>query len=133
MNRSVLKIIQTISILVMSVLTVILMLTVTKVQGNAKTINYSGIVRGGTQRLVKEELNGMQNDALIVQIDNILYSQMTGSGKFKIPQIPRSRTMGGAGLGLALVREIAHQHGGDVRVAESSSNGTRIELRLLLQ
>lgn len=71
----------------MSVLTVILMLTVTKVQGNAKTINYSGIVRGGTQRLVKEELNGMQNDALIVQIDNILYSQMTGSGKFRIPQI----------------------------------------------
>lgn len=42
----------------------------------------------------------------------------------------RSRMMGGAGLGLALVKEIAVQHGGDVRVAGSSDNGTTIELSL---
>ncbi len=42
----------------------------------------------------------------------------------------RSRSMGGAGLGLALVKEIAIQHGGDVRVASSSENGTNIELSL---
>ena len=42
----------------------------------------------------------------------------------------RSRMMGGAGLGLALVKEIAVQHGGDVRVADSSGNGTTIELSL---
>lgn len=42
----------------------------------------------------------------------------------------RSRMMGGAGLGLALVKEIAMQHGGDVRVADSSDNGTTIELSL---
>lgn len=42
----------------------------------------------------------------------------------------RSRMMGGAGLGLALVKEIAVQHGGDVRVAYSSDNGTTIELSL---
>lgn len=42
----------------------------------------------------------------------------------------RSRMMGGAGLGLALVKEIAVQHGGDVRVADSSDNGTTIELSL---
>ena len=38
--------------------------------------------------------------------------------------------MGGAGLGLALVKEIAVQHGGDVRVADSTDNGTTIELSL---
>lgn len=43
----------------------------------------------------------------------------------------RSRAMGGAGLGLALVREIARQHGGDVRVLQSSAQGTQIELSLL--
>ena len=32
----------------------------------------------------------------------------------------RSRDMGGAGLGLALVKEIARQHGGDVYVVQSS-------------
>lgn len=42
----------------------------------------------------------------------------------------RSRSMGGAGLGLALVKEIAIQHDGDVQVTDSSENGTRIELSL---
>lgn len=42
----------------------------------------------------------------------------------------RSREMGGAGLGLALVRKIARQHGGSVRVESSSPEGTRIVLSL---
>ncbi len=42
----------------------------------------------------------------------------------------RSRSMGGAGLGLALVKEIASQHGGTARVIESSENGTKIEMTL---
>lgn len=42
----------------------------------------------------------------------------------------RSRSMGGAGLGLALVKEIAVRHGGDVKVIESSNKGSSIELSL---
>ena len=42
----------------------------------------------------------------------------------------RSRTFGGAGLGLALVWEIAALHGGSVRVAESSDSGTTIAAEL---
>ncbi len=42
----------------------------------------------------------------------------------------RSREKGGVGLGLALVWEIAHLHGGDVRVRESDESGTKIELTL---
>ena len=42
----------------------------------------------------------------------------------------RSRSMGGAGLGLALVKEIAVRHGGDVKVIESSDRGSSIELSL---
>lgn len=42
----------------------------------------------------------------------------------------RSRSMGGAGLGLALVKEIAVRHGGDVKVVESSNKGSSIELSL---
>lgn len=44
----------------------------------------------------------------------------------------RSRAMGGAGLGLALVKNIADQHGGTVRVARSSEQGTEIQLTLPL-
>ena len=39
----------------------------------------------------------------------------------------RSRSMGGAGLGLALVKEIAIQHGGNVKVIQSTPENTIIE------
>lgn len=42
----------------------------------------------------------------------------------------RSRALGGAGLGLPMVREIAHLHGGDVCVKESSENGTIFQVIL---
>ena len=44
----------------------------------------------------------------------------------------RSRAMGGAGLGLALVNEIARQHGGEVKVLKSDKNGSTIALILPL-
>ena len=44
----------------------------------------------------------------------------------------RSRAMGGAGLGLALVNEIARQHGGQVKVLASSEQGSTIALVLPL-
>ena len=42
----------------------------------------------------------------------------------------RSRAMGGAGLGLALVSEIARQHNGQVKVTQSSEKGSTIALML---
>ena len=42
------------------------------------------------------------------------------------------RAMGGAGLGLALVTEIARQHGGQVKVLESNEKGSTIALMLPL-
>lgn len=44
----------------------------------------------------------------------------------------RSRAMGGAGLGLALVTEIARQHGGQVKVLKSNEKGSTIALMLPL-
>ena len=42
----------------------------------------------------------------------------------------RSRAMGGAGLGLALVDSIAREHGGSVKVLESNEKGSIIALML---
>ncbi len=44
----------------------------------------------------------------------------------------RARTDGGAGLGLALVREIATEHGGTVTLGQRAGGGTEAELRLPL-
>ena len=71
----------------------------------------------------------------------VLYVKDTGTGiqpenwenifaPFVREDKSRSRAMGGAGLGLALVRDIAGQHGGSVRIAQSSETGTEVVLTL---
>ena len=50
-------------------------------QGNARVINYAGVVRGATQRLVKQELKGQPNDVLIARLDGILTELATGEGE----------------------------------------------------
>ena len=73
-----------------------------------------------------------------------LYVQDTGTGirpenwesifdPFVREDKSRSRAMGGAGLGLALVRDIATKHGGSVQVAQSSPAGTEMVLTLPLK
>ena len=47
---------------------------------NARVINYTGVVRGATQRLVKEELKGRADDALIARLDGIMEELATGVG-----------------------------------------------------
>ena len=48
--------------------------------GYAKVINYSGIVRGGTQKLVKEELQGVRDEKLLNHLDSIMTELQTGKG-----------------------------------------------------
>ena len=59
------------------------------------------------------------------------YQQKIFAPFFRIDK-SRSRAMGGAGLGLALVSEIARQHGGEVKVLKSTKNGSTIALILPL-
>lgn len=70
-------------ILILLTLSFVLLSTVSFVsikhmQGNARVINYTGIVRGATQRLIKQELNHIQNDQLISDLDRILYGLGNG-------------------------------------------------------
>lgn len=48
--------------------------------GNARVINYTGYLRGGSQRLIKQELNGIENDTLLEELDQILAELRTGEG-----------------------------------------------------
>lgn len=50
-------------------------------QGNARVINYTGIIRGGTQKLIKQELNHDPNDALIADLDCNLQGLIQGDKK----------------------------------------------------
>jgi methyl-accepting chemotaxis protein len=69
--------------------------SIISMQGNARVVNFAGIVRGGTQKLIKEEIMGwhyMQdgdvteapdwypNDALLNKLDVIVNELLTGEG-----------------------------------------------------
>ncbi|WP_270814696.1 sensor domain-containing diguanylate cyclase [Hungatella effluvii] len=53
-------------------------------QGNARVINYIGIVRGATQRLIKKELNHDPDDELILYQDHILSGLLNGSDELDL-------------------------------------------------
>lgn len=50
--------------------------------GDAQVINYSGIIRGGTQKLIKNELVDVQDDDSIQYLNDILFDLETGKGEF---------------------------------------------------
>lgn len=61
--------------------------TIKNLQGNARIINYAGIVRGASQRLVKNELYHIQNEDLIEDIDEILEGLAYGNESLDLIQL----------------------------------------------
>ena len=55
-------------IVILIVLVAIMMVLIGKLQGTARVINYTGLVRGATQREVKLEITGNPNDESLYSI-----------------------------------------------------------------
>lgn len=70
-NRTIERFIQGLLMIVLIVLTTFMMIVVNKIQGNARVINYAGIIRGATQREIKLEISGNANNSLIRYLDDI--------------------------------------------------------------
>lgn len=64
--------------------------SINKVQSYGTLINYLGIVRGATQRLVKLELQHQPHDELIAYIDDIIYDLKNTDGKYGLEKIPNA-------------------------------------------
>lgn len=75
-------------LLLFCVTSVLSLITFTHMQGNARVINYAGIVRGATQRLVKQELNGIPNEALVAYLDGIIQELASGEGENGLIALP---------------------------------------------
>lgn len=84
MQKKIFPIILTAALLVSSLVSLFF---IHNLQGNAKVINYAGVVRGATQRLIKQELNHSPNDALIGQIEGILEELQTGHGEHGLTRL----------------------------------------------
>lgn len=53
---------------------------------DAKVINQSGVVRGGTQRSAKLELAGSPDDQLITKLDQLIEGLLNGSEELELPK-----------------------------------------------
>lgn len=84
MQKRMFPVILTIALLVSSLVSYFY---IYNLQGNAKVINYAGVVRGATQRLVKQELNHQPNDPLIDKIEGILENLQTGQGDYGLSRL----------------------------------------------
>ena len=56
--------------------------SITRIRNYGKLINYVGIVRGATQRVIKLETNDKQDDELIAYVDGIMEELLTGEGQY---------------------------------------------------
>ena len=72
MNQKLKTILQSVLILLLSVLVCLMMVQIERLQGTARVINYAGLVRGATQREVKLEITDNPNDELIQYLDDVL-------------------------------------------------------------
>ena len=57
---------------------------------NAKVVNYSGIVRGATQRIVKLELQDSPNEKLIAKMNKIVEGLINGDAEIGLPKARNS-------------------------------------------
>lgn len=73
-------------IIILFISNVILLNSIDVMQGDGKVINYSGTVRGGTQRLVKLELSNKQSDKLIEKLDSIINGLINGDETLGLPK-----------------------------------------------
>jgi diguanylate cyclase (GGDEF)-like protein len=81
-------------------ISVISLTSIRMLDGNGRIINFTGILRGASQKLIKEELMGYPNEELIRYLDEILRSLLEGNDE----------------LGLVVLRDRAYRTNmGEVR------------------
>jgi diguanylate cyclase (GGDEF)-like protein len=64
------------------------LMSISEQGGNARVVNYIGIVRGATQKLIKEEMYNNPDDALITRLDGIIDGLITGEGDNNLIALP---------------------------------------------
>ena len=86
-SKNIIGIIQSFLILILVVLIIFMMIQISRLQGTARVINYAGLVRGATQREVKLEITGNQNDELIKYLDDILLGLRYQDGHYNLVKL----------------------------------------------
>lgn len=86
-KKNIIGMIQSLLILILVILIIFMMLQINRLQGTARVINYAGLVRGATQREVKLEITGNQNEELIQYLDDILSGLKYQDGPYDLVRL----------------------------------------------
>lgn len=86
-SRKTLTLTQNILIFILIILVIFMMFEINSLQGTARVINYAGLVRGATQRLVKLEMTQNPNDELIAYLDDILSGLKYEEGSYRLTSL----------------------------------------------
>ena len=86
-KKNIIGITQSGLILVLVFLIVFMMVQINRLQGTARVINYAGLVRGATQREVKLEITGNQNEELVQYLDDILSGLKYQDGHYDLVKL----------------------------------------------
>ena len=65
--------------IILAGLIVVMMGIVSSIQGTARVVNYAGLVRGKTQRIIKLEISGQPEDGMIADIETFIDGLRNGS------------------------------------------------------
>ena len=86
-NKNIIGMMQSCLILILVVLIIMIKVQITRLQGTARVINYAGLVRGDTQRMVKLEITGSRSDELIKYLDDILSGLRYQDGHYDLVKL----------------------------------------------
>lgn len=85
--KTIYTVIESCLLVILIVLVAIMMVLIGKLQGTARVINYTGLVRGATQREVKLEITGNPNDELIDYLDGIFEDLKYEDGDYNLVKL----------------------------------------------
>ena len=72
---------------VLAALIIVMMGIVSSIQGTARVVNYAGLVRGKTQRIIKLEISGQPEDGMIQDIEAFIDGLRNGNGELGLVRL----------------------------------------------
>lgn len=96
-------------IILMTVLVFCMVAQIDNLQGTARVLNHAGLVRGATQRAIKLEIVGQDDDDLIEYLDEITYGLRNGSRKYGLVQLPDEKYLTDLDKQIALWQQLKEE------------------------
>lgn len=72
---------------VLAALIIVMMGIVSSIQGTARVVNYAGLVRGKTQRIIKLEISDQPEDGMIQDIEAFVDGLRNGNGELGLVRL----------------------------------------------